>query len=174
MLHVSLEQRFHILAWTSLWLYVPPIVWWLTREINNVPLIYAIFIPLSGTLSLVHWTDNHPNSKKHKMDLYVAISLACMLTYRLIDTGRMLVCSCIVTCLMLFFILQRYAQRDKHNNNIVDWSMVTLFHLLFRYFAFWLAMAVHLPTTWPWELYAIVCALLTIIYISHVMYLWDK
>lgn len=159
----SVSSRQRILAWTSLWIYVPSIVW-IIRFPSPVPFWYFILLPISGTLSLLHWLNNSNGDWRHIADVTVAVVLAISLSYRLVETKRNLECACFCGGMASFFIFQRIAQRVTN----VHWGLVTLFHVLFRYFGFWLAMAVHLSEIRNYTLWST----LTILYIIHIACLY--
>lgn len=166
---VTLAQRYYILAWTSLWIYVPAVVW-LIRFPSPLHPWYFLLLLLSGTFSILHWTENKTGDWRHRADLVVAIVLAISLTYHLLKTGRFLICGFLSGGLSLFFILQRLAQHAKD----VNWAWVTFLHIIFRYLGFWLAMSVHLSDAWELHAYVGLWAFLTSIYILHIVWLLQR
>lgn len=152
---MRLSQRNVILAWTSLWIYIPAIF---SRQ--SLPCI--LLLVLSGTFSLMHWTHNKTGDWLHLADILSAFVLACSLIYQLLEAHRIFTCIFLSSGLLYFFILQRHSQKGKN----IDWRRTTLYHLIFRYVGFWLAMAVHHSetntSTW---------FLLTVGYVLHIFWL---
>ena len=163
---ISLPHRFYILAWTSLWIYVPAIVWFIRRQL---PFLDCLMLLVSGTASILHWTKNKSNDWRHITDLVSAVILAVSLTYRLLQRHRFIVCSVLSGGLVVFFALQRFAQRKGLQD--VNWTLVTTLHVIFRYIGFWLAMAVHLPFDWTVSSYSLLVVLLTTFYVLHIVWL---
>lgn len=153
---MSVSQRNVILAWTSLWIYIPVIL-----SHQSLPCI--LLLVFSGTLSLLHWTHNKTGDWLHIADIVSAFILASSLIYQLLEANRIFTCIFLSGGLLLFFILQRHSQTVK----TVDWRLTTLYHLIFRYFGFWLAMSVHHHS----ETNISSWFLLTVGYVLHIFWL---
>jgi hypothetical protein len=156
---MTLDRRCHILAWTSLWIYVPFFIW---CRLRIAPLYCAALLPVSGTISILHWKNNRTGDWRHRLDIFVAVLLCGILTYQLLITGRYVICTVLVFGQLGFFCRQRYIQRY----NPVCWRETTQLHLMFRYIGFWLAMAVHMPHSGPLLFIA-----LSISYMLHIVML---
>lgn len=136
----EIKQRDRILAWTSLWIYVPASILMLDPEfytpVSMTSLLLVFLLITSGSFSLLHWNNNVSGSWLHIADFTSGVLLACFIVYNLVEFGRILTCSILAVGMFTFFILQRLEQ----NKRPVDWNRVTTLHLIFRYFGFWLAM----------------------------------
>lgn len=166
--NMTIGRRNHILAWSSLWIYVPAAVWLLSDR--SVPLWHVALLLLSGTLSLLHWTNNTAGDWRHRLDIAAAVVLAFALAFRLFITNQRRIIGGMIVCGMtVFFVAQRRYQTRKEAS---PWGATTLLHIIFRYFAFWLAMAVHLE---PFQLdvrdVLIVLVILTTLYVLHISWL---
>jgi hypothetical protein len=164
-------QRCHILAWTSLWIYLPFFIWgWLRlfEPEKYAPMYCAILLPLSGTVSIIHWKNNHTGDWRHCLDVCLAILLCIIFNFRIIIMGRYLVCFFISLLQLSFFISQRLEQRKR----TICWKKVTILHLSFRYMGFWLAMIVHISHIHFSMFINLSMVLgLTLIYILHIKWL---
>jgi len=148
-------QRCHILAWTSLWIYIPAFI-------SNQHWVDFSLLVLSGTFSLLHWTRNRTGDWRHMGDIAFGVLLAITLNYRLLRARRIVTCLSLGGIQCILFFSQRIAQMQKP----IQWKTVTYIHLAFRYAGFWLAMAVRLPDTW-YHWFG-----LTIPYIAHIFWLY--
>lgn len=134
---LNFPQRCYILAWTSLWIFLPAILF-------DVSWLDFVLLLLSGVFSIAHWTNNNTGDWRHIGDISIAVCLAASLIYRLIKTTRIVACIGLGGAFGAFFALQRFAQARRS----LDWGFVTVLHLLFRYIGFWLAMTALAPANW--------------------------
>ena len=139
-------NRNWILAWTSLWIYLPAMIHLLQRDWFAFVLLSA-----SGSFSILHWLDNKPNSVFHCLDIAFAVGNVIRIGWNYV-----------MIPFFLLFALQRWMQTRN-----VDWDIVTMIHLLFRYTGFWMAMTV--CCCWQTVLWLVLP--LTCAYVSHIDYL---
>jgi len=157
----SFWSRCHVLAWTSAWSGVPFTIWLQNFDINNIILkdFMAPALLISSTVSFIHWKNNRRGSFLHKLDVFIAGGLIIYLAIELFLISR-ISAILLISTVLFFFALQRYMQ-----NHHYGLGQVTLIHAIYRYFAFWLAMAVYA------QMSMIISAILTIVYIYHVYWL---
>lgn len=162
----SLAERNYVLAWTSLWIYVPALCWAL-HDTPSISYWCISLLPISGTLSIAHWSYNSANSWLHILDIAMAIMLALQLSYQLLIARKYIIWLTLFGGFIIAFVMQRLQQmRDE-----INWNTTTLLHLIFRYFGFWLAMAVHLPADLSYISWIITIVSLTWLYVLHIMWL---
>ena len=170
----SVVQRNHVLAWTSLWIFVPFFVWLGCHVIGLPPgssAFYAYPLVVSGVASISHWTDNVTGDWKHRADLGCATFLLCIFTFRLLSTGQTGTAAALSSGLIVCFFLQRYTQTIRP----VNWGKVLVYHSLFRYLAFWLSMSVHLPDVLTTaSLLPGIVVVLTMFYVLHIKWLMQR
>jgi len=139
---MDFAHRAYIIKWSSIWIFLPFFIWiWKRIKGSTVPLYAAIFLPITGIASMLHWNNNHTGDWRHKFDLLSSTTLIILLAYRLIETHRIQLCSVLLSGIIGSFIIQRYLQIERG----LSWDIITCIHLVFHYFIFLLAMSVHEP-----------------------------
>ena len=154
---MEVEHRYYIIKWSSIWIFLPFLIWLFKK--NKAPLYSAIFLPITGISSMLHWSSNHKGDPRHLFDIFSSTTLIILLSIRLIQTNVHL-CLFLLTGICLLFVIQRYLQI----NRTVSWDLITCIHLLFHYLIFLLAMFVHLPNI-KWILFITVCILIHMIWL---------
>ena len=141
-------NRNWILAWTSLWIYLPAMIHLLQRDWFAFVLLSA-----SGSFSILHWLDNKPYSVNHCLDIAFGVANVIRIGW-----------SVYTFPFLGFFCVQRWLQIEKD----VDWETVTVVHLCFRYIGFWMAMTI----CCSWNTINWLVLPLSFVYALHIMYLW--
>ena len=161
---MDFQHRAYIIEYSSIWIFLPFLIW-LWKWVKGVaaPFYTAIFLPITGIASMLHWNNNHTGDWKHNFDVVSSTTLIILLSYRLIETHRIQLCSLLLSGIIGFFIIQRYLQIER----VLSWDIITCIHLLFHYFIFLLAMSVHEPNI-------TYILLITIFIILHMIWLYSS
>lgn len=126
-----LERRNRILSYTSAWILLPI----LNLKMTYFDNILLMLFPTTFIISFLHWANNEKNSTLHKLDIYGSITLATFL-YLYQSISHLVVTTVLLVTAIVLFKLQRWLQEKKE----INWDIITIIHLLFRYFMFWFAM----------------------------------
>ena len=162
---MNFEHRAYIIKWSSVWIFVPFLFWLYNKR---APLYSAIFIPIVGITSMIHWGNNNTYDWRHIIDIFSSIVVIILLSVRLMQTD-MYLCIFLLTIICSLFVIQRYLQDQfiLERERKVSWGLITFIHLLFHYFIFLFAMCVHAPNVK-------LILLITIFIIVHTSWLYHK
>ena len=157
---MNFDHRAYIIKWSSIWIFVP-FLFWIFNE-NRAPLYSAVFLPITGVASMIHWNNNNTGDWRHNVDIISSVTLVILLSIRLIQIHTWL-CIFLLIGICLLFVIQRYLQMDR----TLSWDVITYIHLLFHQFIFLLAMAVHSPNIY-WVIFITILIVIHTMYISYV------
>jgi membrane associated rhomboid family serine protease len=68
----SNDVRNNILKWALLWIFVPTVYY-------ECAMGYIILFLFGGTVSIIHWNNNHTMNWQHIFDMVFGVILACIL-----------------------------------------------------------------------------------------------
>ena len=111
-----------------------------------------MLLPFSCGISIKHWRHNMRGSIIHRLDMSLATLSLTTHIWFIVCIKRVFVAACLSLALVFFFALARltkqnytpksgYVDMEKHIH--INWGVAMIFHTIFRYFAFWIAMYSH-------------------------------
>jgi len=167
----GVEHRDILLAWTSLWMLVPGLTWELPCifecgrcEANSLA---SLLLPLGAAASFFHWSNNVAWSAYHGIDVTLTVTLATLFTSQLWVQDELVLIGLTVIPMGVAFV----RQWEEQCRLPVDWFEVTVWHLTFRYFAFWLAMFSVLPKPLTVGVVLLAGMVFTLLYVKHIEWL---
>ena len=130
-------QHKYILGLTSLWIYIPLILNIYENGITKYNFFYNILLFITCKISTIFWGYFFYGSLLHKLDRFFATFLIIVLDYLALYNLNYINCILIIFIPLFFYIAYYYSLINKQNKNLI-------YHIIFRYFGFWLVMNIFL------------------------------
>ena len=130
-------QHKYILGLTSLWLYIPLILNIYENGNTNYNFFNNILLFITCKISTIFWGYFFYGSLLHKLDRFFATFLIIVLDYLALYNLNYINSILIIFIPLFFYIAYYYSLINKQNKNLI-------YHIIFRYFGFWLVMNIFL------------------------------
>ena len=133
-------QHKYILGLTSLWISIPLILNIYENGFTKYNFFYNILLFITCKISTIFWGYFFYGSLLHKLDRFFATLLIIVLDYLALYNLNYINIILIILIPAFFYIGHHYHLIKKQNK-------VLIYHIIFRYFGFWLTMNIFLTNT---------------------------
>jgi hypothetical protein len=149
---ITEKQHDFVLGWTSLWILGPMIMRECLSHATDarvVPRWFSATMVLATVASILHWQNNKPYDARHYLDLALSGLTVGAHFFHLWALERLLHGLLFAALIAAFLRQSRLAKKHRFENpGLVHWPRAMGYHLLFRYFAFWLLVCAHSFGSW--------------------------